>query len=159
MTMIKFILLSLTLLVISFSCKRTSGLLPDADIDYNGKYHCWPYDVTVYSIDNIKIDSLFYAYPLQNYFGSNTKYKTSTWTKYADFDSTIWTGMNKVLEQCDDNHQLYKRIINGEDVYYAGSYHYLKNKQGEEKKRYETILFLDVKENELHLFRDINKVY
>ena len=157
--MINIRILILLLIVTLIGCNNGSNFLPEADITYLEEYHCWPYDVTVYSVDNVKIDSLFYTYPLQSYFGSNPKYQVSTWIKYADFDSTIWSGMNKVLEQCDDNHELYKQVIKGEDVYYAGSYQYLKNKQGEEKRRYETILFLDVKENKLHLFKDINKVY
>lgn len=157
--MINIRILSLLLIVTLLGCNRTSNLLPEADINYFEEYHCWPYDVTVYTIGNVKIDSLFYTYPLQRYFGSNPKYQVSTWTKYTDFDSTIWSGMNKVLEQCDDNHELYKLVIKEEDVYFAGSYQYLKDKQGEEKRRYETILFLNIKENKLHIFKDINKVY
>ena len=147
MTMKNFRILSILLIVTLLGCRNTSSLLPEADINYLEKYHCWPYEVTVYSIDNIKIDSLFYTYPLQSYFGSNPNYHVSTWAKYADFDSTNWSGMNKVLEQCDGNHELYKQVISGEDVYYAGAYQYLKNREGQEKRRYETILFLDVKEN------------
>lgn len=151
-------ILSLVLLVALIGCKRSSNLLPKADINYLEEYHCWPYDVTVYSTENVRIDSLFYTYPLQSYFGSNPKYQVSTWAKYAEIDSTIWLGMNKVLEQCD-NKELYEQVINGEDIYYAGSYQYLKNKQGEERRRYESILFLNIEKNKLHLFKDINKVY
>ncbi|WP_321515399.1 hypothetical protein [Marinifilum fragile] len=157
--MLNFRTLSLLLIVILLGCRNASNLVPEADINYLEKYHCWPYDVMVYTVDNIKVDSLFYTYPLQSYFGSNTKYQISTWIKYADFDSTVWSGMNKVLEQCDDNLELYNQIIKGEDIYFAGSYKYLKDKSGKEKRRYETILFLDVKANKLHSFKDINKVY
>lgn len=148
-------------------CYNSNSILPKAKINHLEKYHCWPYDVTVYSVKNIKIDSLFYTYPLKQYFGNNTKYNISTWKKYDDSDwkkyddsdTLIWSGMNKVLEQCDDNIELYMHIMKGEEIYYSGSYHYMENREGKKERSYEKILFLDLKSNKLHVFKDINKLW
>ena len=152
-------------LVLGLSGCYDSHVLPGAKIGYLEKYHCWPYDVTVYSVKNIKIDSLFYTYPLKRYFGNDTKYNISTWKKYDDLDwkkyddsdTLIWSGMNKVLEQCDDNIELYMHIMKGEEIYYSGSYQYMKNREGKKERSYEKILFLDLKTNKLHVFKDVNK--
>ena len=152
-------------LVLGLSGCNNSNVLPGAKIGYLEKYHCWPYDVTVYSVKNIKIDSLFYTYPLKRYFGNDTKYNISTWKKYDDSDwkkyddsdTLIWSGMNKVLEQCDDNIELYMHIMKGEEIYYSGSYQYMKNREGKKERSYEKILFLDLKSNKLHVFKDVNK--
>jgi hypothetical protein len=152
-------------LVLCLSGCNNSNVLPGAKISYLEKYHCWPYDVTVYSVENIKIDSLFYTYPLKRYFGNDTKYNISTWKKYDDLDwkkyddsdTLIWSGMNKVLEQCDDNIELYMHIMKGEEIYYSGSYQYMKNREGKKERSYEKILFLDLKSNKLHIFKDVNK--
>lgn len=144
-------------LVLGLSGCNNSNVLPGAKIGYLEKYHCWPYDVTVYSVENIKIDSLSYTYPLKRYFGNNTKYNISTWKKYDDSDTLIWSGMNKVLEQCDANIELYMHIMKGEKIYYSGSYQYMKNREGKKERSYEKILFLDLKSNKLHVFKDVNK--
>jgi hypothetical protein len=65
--------------------------------------------------------------------------------------------MNKVLEQCDDNIELYMHIMKGEEIYYSGSYQYMKNREGKKERSYEKILFLDLKSNKLHVFKDVNK--
>lgn len=151
-----FILLIATL----FGCsENTCYILPKGNLKYVEKYHCWPYDVNVYSVDEVVIDTLFYTYPLKSYFGDNSKYKISTWTKYSEIDTTVWYGMDKTLEECDDNIELYDQILKGSDIYYAGHYQYFKNKQGNQRRRYERILFLDLNNNKLHIFKDINKVY
>lgn len=144
-------------MVLGLSGCNNSNVLPGAKIGYLEKYHCWPYDVTVFSVKNIKIDSLFYTYPLKRYFGNNTKYNISTWKKYDDSDTLIWSGMNKVLEQCDDNIELYMHIMKGEEIYYSGSYQYMKNREGKQERSYKKILFLDLKSNKLHIFKDVNK--
>lgn len=144
---------------ILLGCSKKSHILPYTNIKYIGKYHCWPYNVKVYSVDRIEVDSLFYTYPLKEYFWISEEYNVSTWQKYDDLDSLIWPGMNKELEQCDDNIELYKHIISGEEVYYSGSYRYMINREGNKKRSYEKILFLDLKANKLHIFKDINKLY
>lgn len=170
----KSVIIFLFLVLGLLGCNN-SNVLPGAKIGYLEKYHCWPYDVTVYSVKNIKIDSLFFTYPLIRYFGNNTKYNISTWKKYDDStwkkyddsdwkkyddsDTLIWSGMNKVLEQCDDNIELYMHIMKGEEIYYSGSYHYMENREGKKERSYEKILFLDLKSNKLHVFKDINKLW
>jgi len=147
------------ILIMCLGCQNVSNILPATDLKYLEEYHCWPYNVNVYSIDEVKIDSLFYIYPLKSYYGDNPKYKTVTWTKYSEVDTTVWYGMDMTLKQCDDNTELYNQILKGSDIYYAGSYQYFKNLQGEQRRRYEKILFLDFSNNKLHIFNDVNKVY
>jgi hypothetical protein len=147
------------ILLIFVGCQNGSNILPGTDLKYLKEYHCWPYDVNIYSVNDIKIDSLFYTYPLKSYFGENPKYKITTWTKYDEIDTTVWHGMNKTLEQCDDNIELYNQLLKRNDIYYAGIYQNFKVLKGEKKRKYEIILFLDLVNNRLHIFKDINKVY
>jgi len=148
------------LMAILFGCnENASNILPEGNLKYLEKYHCWPYDVNVYSIDEVKIDSLFYSYPLRSYFGENPKYKITTWTKYDEIDTTVWYGMNKTLEQCNENIELYNQLLKGNDIYYTGIYQNFKVINGKKKRSYEKILFLDLANNKLHVFKDINKVY
>lgn len=148
------------LVSIFFSCcENTSNILPESDLKHLQKYHCWPYDVDVYSIDEVKIDSLFYSYPLKSYFGENPKYKITTWTKYNEIDTAIWQGMNKTLEQCDHNIELYNELLLEHDIYYAGIYQNFKVLKGEKTRKYEKILFLDLVNKRLHILNDVNKVY
>jgi len=148
------------LMAILLGCnENTSNILPEGDLKYLEKYHCWPYDVNVYSIDEVKIDSLFYSYPLRSYFGENPKYKITAWTKYDEIDTTAWHGMNKTLEECDDNIELHNQLLKGNDIYYTGIYQDFKVLKGEKRRKYEKILFLDLVNNRLHIFKDINKVY
>ena len=143
-----------------FACNEsTSNILPEGDFKHIDKYHCWPYDVNVYSIDEVKIDSLFYNYPLISYFGENPKYKITTWTKYNEIDTTVWHGMSKTLKECDDNVELYNQLLKGNDIYYAGIYQNFKVLKGKKRRKYEKILFLDLVNKRLHIFKDINKVY
>ena len=148
------------LLAILFSCNESStNVLPNVNLKYLEKYHCWPYDVNVYSVEGVMGDSLFHNYPLQSYFGNHSKYEISTWSKYSSFDKTLWSGMNKSLKECDGNIELYDQIIKGDEIYYSGSYHYNKNLKNIKKRRYEEILFFNLKNNKVHIFKNINKVY
>lgn len=147
------------ILILIFGCQNSSDLLPDTELKSISEYHCWPYDVKIYSVDGIKIDSLFYTYPLESYFGENPKYKITTWAKYNEIDTTVWYGMNKTLKECDDNIELYNQLSKGDDIYYAGIYQNFKVLNGEKKRKYEKILFLDLVNKRLHIFKDINKVY
>ena len=147
------------LIVISGCNVNTSGILPDSDLTHLEKYHCWPYNVEVYSFDELEIDSLFYSFPSRSYFGTDSKYEETTWSKYNDIDTTVWKGMDKTLKECDDNTTLYKQLLKGRDIYYAGKYSLMKIKSGEKRRRYEEVLFLDPTDKKVHVFKDVNKVY
>jgi hypothetical protein len=153
----------LFLFFIILGCGNPSGtdsdIVPFRILDKVGSYHCWPYDVNVYSIDDIKIDSLFYTYPSKSYFGENPKYNATTWVRYDQIDTALWYGMDDIIKQCDGNNELHNQRLNGGDIYYAGIYQHLKNQQGEKRRSYEKILFLDLVNKRLHIFKDINKVY
>ncbi len=144
------------LVAILFSCHgNTSDILPGTNLKFLNNYHCWPYDVNVYSIDKVKLDSVFFSYPLRSYFGENPKFKITTWTKYDEKDLKIWH-MKWTLENCVGNIELYNQLLKGNDIYYTGIYQSMKNKKGEEFKSYEKILFLDVVYRRIHIFEDIN---
>jgi hypothetical protein len=147
------------ILLIFIGCQSVSDILPVNSLKYLEEYHCWPYEVKVYSVDAVMIDSLFYLYPLKSYFGNDPKYKTTTWAKYSVIDTTEWFGMDKTLEECEKNFELYNEVMKGGDIYYAGRYQYFLNQQGKQNKEYETLLFLDLNNNKLHVFKDINKVF
>ena len=144
------------LVAILFSCHRnTSDILPGSNLKFLNNYHCWPYDVNVYSIDKVKLDSVFFSYPLRSYFGENPKYQITTWTKYDEKDINI-RHMKSTLQNCVGNSELYNQLLNGIDIYYTGTYQSMKNKKGEKFKSYEKILFLDLVNRRIHIFEDIN---
>lgn len=122
----------------------------------NENYHCWPYDVNVYSVENIKIDSVFFTFPRHAFYGEQTKYQMSNWSRYDVIDTTVWYGMKLTLENCDDNHELFERHRQGNDIYFAGIYRERLDKNEEKKRVYNQIMFLDVTGKKLHVFEDIN---
>ena len=139
--------------VFLFSCQNTSNILPEADFDFVEEYHCYPYDVKVYAVDNVKIDSQFYSYPLKQYFRSNDKYDVSTWESYADFDTSVSYGMDSTLKHCDDGHSLFDQIMNNADVYYAGCFELSQGRNGVKKRSYEKILFLDLTHKKVYIMK------
>lgn len=154
----KFYYLILTVLALT-SCNNFKEPIPNVDIVYTDKYHCWPYDVEIYSVKNVKIDSTFFKYPQKDYFGNNSKYIATTWALYKDIDTLLFDGLDITLRECDDNKSLYQGIIKGDKIYYSGIYRLNRNLEGVKKRVYDEILFLDLKNNKLHIFKDINKVY
>ena len=139
--------------------ENSKNILPKGELKYLEKYHCWPYDVDLYFVDEVKIDSLFYTYPLSSYFGENTKYKITKWTKYDENDTILWQGMNKTLEQCKCNIKLNNQLSKGSGIYYTYIYQDFKILNGKKKRKYEEFLLLDLVNNRLHIFKDINKIY
>ena len=149
-------LLSFILIVIS--CDKARDSIPNVKINYIDKYHCWPYDVKVYSVENIKLDSLFYTYPKQSYF-RNPKYKSTTWKLYANIDTTKFNGMKGTLKKCDNNIFLYNQLSKKNKVFYSGNYRYFGRLNGTKKQVFDEILFLDIENNQLHVFKDVNKAF
>lgn len=142
-----------------FGCQNHSNLIHGAKFEYVNSYHCWPYDVEVYSVSNVTIDSLFFSYPSTTFKRGYPKLSLSTWDDYAKLDTIVWYGMEKTLNDCDENNELYQQIINEESVYYSGLYRYVKNLAGNKIRRYEIITFLDLQRMKVHIFKDMNKVY
>lgn len=143
-----------------YACReRTSNILSEGEIHYLENYHCWPYDVSIYSIDKVKIDSSFYNYPLNDYFDGNEKYKITHWTKYNEIDTTIWNGMDSTLKKCDDNIDLYNSMLREHSIYFAGMYRNITGSSGSQKRQYAKIMFIDLSNNRLHIFKDINKIF
>lgn len=130
--------------------------VPFAVGERNVSYHCWPYDVSVYNVENIEIDTVFFTFPLHAFYGEQTKYQLSNWSRYDIIDNTVWYGMNQTLENCNDNHELFEHYRQGNDIYFAGIYHEILDKNEEKKRVYKRIMFLDVTGNKLHVFEDIN---
>jgi hypothetical protein len=159
MTMItkwRLVLMALCL----YACdENPSSILPDSDLHYLEDYHCWPYDVSVYSVDKLKVDSSFFNYPLNHYFRVNEKYEITHWTKYNEIDSAIWNGMDSTLKECDDNVDLYNSLTKGNPIYFAGMYRLIIISSGIQKREYQEIVFLDLTNNRIHVFKDINKVF
>jgi hypothetical protein len=154
----KLYIFSFLFIGFSCGCHFDNGDFPFRINDEISSYHCWPYDVNVYSVSEIKPDTLFFTYPLGNFSESNARFEISSWKKYNEIDSSNWNGMLETLKQCNDNVDLYNHIIKGNKVYYCGSYRNFKVQTGL-KRYYNEILFLDFTNKELHVFKDINKIY
>jgi len=146
--------LLLFLILLFTRCTNTSNLIPQSILVKKGSYHCWPYDVTIFSFFEIDIDSTFYTYPRLNNF--DERYELSRWAKYNEFDKSSWFGMDKTLRDCDGNRTLHSLIESGEDLYYAGLYDYSEGWGGKKTKNYEMISFISLEEKELHVFKNMN---
>lgn len=138
---------------------RTSGIVPAGDLHHVEDYHCWPYDVSVYSIDEVKLDSSFHRYPLDGYFSESAEYERTRWTNYNENDTALWSGMDSTLKACDGNTDLYRSLLGDGSMYFAGTYRTIIVSNGSRKRKYDRILFLDVTNHRLHIFKDINKVF
>ncbi len=149
--------LALTWLYVSF--ERTSGVLPTGGLHYLKGYLCWPYNVSVFSIDDVKLDSAFYRYPLDDYLLKSGEYGITRWTNYSPIDTVIWYGMDSTLKGCNDHNDLYDALMRGDSLYFAGTYRNMIVPNGSRKQAYERIIFLDVTRKRLHIFKDINKVF
>ncbi|KAA3613110.1 MAG: hypothetical protein D8M58_12440 [Calditrichaeota bacterium] len=149
------------LICVLISCNDVTDIFPEDvnSIKHIENYHCWPYNVSVYSIDQLEIDSLFFTYPLKSYFEDYSIYEVSTWSLYSEYDTVLWHGFDKTLRACDGNIELINQVMKKVDIYYSGCYRYVKDRDSEDRKRYEKILFLDLRNKKLHIFQDINKIY
>jgi len=152
-----FVRLSFLVLVILLpACTSIYKVLPETSLIIKDKYHCWPYNVSVYSVGQVTIDSTFFTYPIREV--SDDRYEHSTWVKYEDSDSHNWSGMDKTLKECDGNKVLYNQIESGKDIYFAGTYSHLKNWEGKKMRNYDMIYCLAIEKMELHIFKDMNKM-
>jgi hypothetical protein len=149
--------LALAWLYVSF--ERTSGVLPTGDAHYLEGCLCWPYNVTVHSIDEVKMDQAFHRYPLDSYFPEGEDFGRTRWTNYNEIDTALRYGMDSTLKYCVGNNDLYNSLLNGDPIYFAGTYRPKIVSSGSRKRHYERILFLDVTKGRLHIFKDINKVF
>jgi hypothetical protein len=138
---------------------RTSSILPEAELHHLEDYHCWPYDVSVYTIDEVKLDPAFYRYPLDDYLFESGEDGITHWTNYGPIDTAIWYGMDSTLKGCDDRVDLYDALMRGDPIYFAGTYSNVIVLNGSRKQKYERILFLDLTRKRLHIFKDINKLF
>jgi len=138
--------------------ERTSGVLPTGNLHYLEDYLCWPYNASVYSTDEVKMDSAFHRYPLDSYFSEGEELGRTRWTKYNEIDIAEWYGMDSTLKRCNDNADLYDALMRRDPVYFAGTYRLEIVANGRRKQVYERILFLNVNQKRLHIFKDINKV-
>ena len=138
---------------------RTSGVLPDGDPRYLEDYHCWPYDVSIYAIDEVKLVPEFVRYPLDSYFSEGEETGITHWTNYNEIDTALWNGMDSTLNGCDGNTDLYRSLLGGGPIYFAGTYRNMIVSSGSRKQVYERLLFLDLTKKRLHIFKDVNKVF
>ena len=138
---------------------RTSGVLPKGDLSYLGNHLCWPYNVNVYCIDEWKMDSAFHHYPLDSYFPESEEFAITHWTNYQEIDTALWNGMDGTLKDCVGNTDLYRSVLGGDPIYFAGMYRMKYVSDHSRKRVYERILFLDATNNRLHVFKNINKVF
>lgn len=151
------LLLALAWLYLLF--ERTSDVLPKGDLLYLGDHLCWPYNVNVYSIDEWEMDSAFHRYPLDSYFSEGEEFGRTRWTKYNEIDTAVWYGMDSTLKYCVGNTDLYNSLLKGHPIYFAGTYRMVIVANGSKKRDYERILFLDVTNDRIHIFKDIDKVF
>ena len=153
--------LQIIALILLISCSKIeTQILANNKLKFEYKYHCWPYDVKVYRIeDDIIMDTLLGTYPLDNYFDKSNKYEISKWKKYSDNDTTEWKGIEKTVKKCDDNKQLYSLMLDGKELYYSGLYQHYKVSGDHKTRKYEVLLILSIDNSQVHIFKDINKVH
>lgn len=155
---------SLVVLLLSFAwlyvfVERTSGILPEGDLTYEEDYLCWPYNVSVYSIEGLQVGPTLQHYPLDSYLPGGKELERTRWTRYNEVDTAEWHGMDSTLKDCVGNTDLYHSLVSGNPIYFAGTYSRMVVETGVRRRQYETLLFLDTTHQRLHMFKDINKVF
>ena len=141
------------------SCNDYREILPRGKIQYFSNYHCWPFDVKVYSINDFTFDSLIFSYPLPEFCSKLPKCNLTKWSQYSSSVDSEWYGFDKTLEKCDDNTELINQLKNESTLFYAGCHKYYLDQNGIRKKGYIEIMFLDTSQKKLHLFENINLLY
>lgn len=139
--------------------ERASSILPEGGMHHIEDQHCWPYNVSVYSVDEVKLGPGFDRYPLDDYFTESKDYEITRWTNYQGIDTALWNGMDSTLKGCNDHTELYDGLMHGDPIYFAGTYRMMFVSNDRRKRDYERILFLDVNNKRLHVFKNINKVF
>ena len=148
----------LLLILIISSCENSSSTLPN-ELAFIEDYHCWPYNVEVYTVENLKTDNHIVEYPLDNFCSGSDKVFQTKWVKFKNLDTAVQNGYISMLSKCDDHSGLHDQIIKGNEIYFAGCYKYGKNRENDKVKFYYDITFLDVNEKELHVLEYINYIY
>ena len=63
----KFKILCLFWFCIVFSCNNISNIIPVSKSSYIEKYHCFPYEVSMYNLKNVLFNDDFFQYPRQQF--------------------------------------------------------------------------------------------
>lgn len=153
-------------LLIMQCCISKSELFPNsnASLVYTRGYHCWPYNVKVYSIEKIVTDSLFFTYPKDEFLFERRKCPQSRecffvrWTPFNELEEAL---INSVKWDLNNNkeafipNQVLERIGSGDKIYFAGAYRFFKNTSSQENKvLYKVVLFFP-ESCELHVFQEV----
>lgn len=151
-------------LVVLFGCDDDNHIFPNANVKYIGKYHCWPYNVKMYSVNEIKVDSLFFTYPLHEFSDvyvkcrSDKKCHLLKWTAFNKLESQIsysfeWDLKNNNEDTMPEN--LLKQIKADTEMYFTGGYRYFKSEKNAKEKRFYKIALYIPKEKQLHIFEEL----
>ena len=140
------------------SCNDGVKKVPDGSkLVFELEYHCYPYNVDVYKVNNLNIETDFYELPMLE--SQNKKCKLTKWTKFTQLESKEQIGYRSFLKKCDANSDLDMSLEENDEIYFSGLYQYLLNREGKKVKCYDRIYFLNETKKRFHLFNDINTLY
>jgi len=67
--------------------------------------------------------------------------------------------MKGTLKKCDNNIFLYNQLSKKNKVFYSGNYREFDRWNGTKKQAFDEILVREIENNQLHVFKDVNKAF
>ncbi|MGM0480230.1 MAG: hypothetical protein ACQERC_13490 [Bacteroidota bacterium] len=135
------------------SCYRVDNDALFDDLNKENNFHCWPYDVKVYSFEPQELDSLLYHFPKGEL--CSEEYELLKWSNEGAVSNMAQDDLSATLLKCDDSQGI-EEIKVKEGTMYSGCYREFILKEGEKKKVFEQILILDKDSLKLYSFENIN---
>lgn len=150
----------LTLFCILMFCKNGADIAPNITMRLIGGDHCWPYNLKVYEIGNLPVDSMLYQYPRSSYYGLKRNYDLqATWKRFSDSSSHFPNGLKSFFIECDAATRFPGLLGEENDVLYAGSYTYMLGIGGAKSPHYNELLLIDLSEQKMYILDFMNYSY
>lgn len=116
--------------------------------------HCWPYDVEVYSLEELNGMDDLDGYPR---IRLREKEEMVEWSRAAEIPGGI-EGL--VPSTCDDTARISDLFKTNEmECFVSGTYYQMKNENGSSYRHYNSIAIIDSASQTLYVFEDINKIW
>jgi hypothetical protein len=66
------------------SCNNISNIVPIDNSNKIGEYHCFPYEVSIYDIQGISFNEVFYQYPNEQFCNLTSGCELIKWMKFSE---------------------------------------------------------------------------
>jgi hypothetical protein len=140
--------------VLLFGCDNLKTVVPFTIKGKVSSNHCFPYNVSVYKIDDVIAVDKLNTYPKQE-FCRDDKFESLDWKKFSDYKDDYKDSLVLRLQACDGDTKLYNEINQGDEIYISGCYRNKNNGRGETVRLFDRIAFLNASTKKLYILKDM----